>query len=218
MGVTGLLQALAIQGEEVVWPAKARGAAVGVDISAWLHELATLHHQKVVLLKDVQPVVTGVLERARAYVMSGVQPVFVFDGRRLPGKAGTDEARAAKRLEAEAVVAAALDDSVDLSELQAAIAAGQELPVDIEDKTLKAAVAVDDHMNTTTLRALRRKGFRYIKAPYEADAQLACLDRLDITQYTETVDSDLLVYGVRRVAIRTRRSAKVVQPRRRRDV
>ena len=124
MGVTGLLQALAIQGEEVVWPAKARGAAVGVDISAWLHELATLHHQKVVLLKDVQPVVTGVLERARAYVMSGVQPVFVFDGRRLPGKAGTDEARAAKRLEAEAVVAAALDDSVDLSELQAAIATG----------------------------------------------------------------------------------------------
>ena len=44
MGVAGLLEALAVEAEEVVWPGKARGAAIGIDISVWLHELATWHY------------------------------------------------------------------------------------------------------------------------------------------------------------------------------
>ena len=143
-------------------------------------------------------------ERARAYVMAGVKPVFVFDGRRLPGKTCTDQARAERRLAAQALIDAELDGTTDLTQLRVAISAGAELPISIEPRTLKAAVAVNDAMNTAVLQALRAKGYTYIKAPYEADAQLACLDRLDMTQYTETVDSDLLVYGVRRVAIRAR--------------
>ena len=51
MGVAGLLEALAVEAEEVVWPGKVRGAAIGIDISVWLHELATRHYQSVVLLK-----------------------------------------------------------------------------------------------------------------------------------------------------------------------
>ena len=67
MGVAGLLEALAVEAEEVVWPGKVRGAAIGIDISVWLHELATRHYQSVVLLKKYDDVVAAVEERARAY-------------------------------------------------------------------------------------------------------------------------------------------------------
>jgi hypothetical protein len=56
MGVAGLLEALAVEAEEVVWPGKVRGAAIGIDISVWLHELATRHYQSVVLLKKYDDV------------------------------------------------------------------------------------------------------------------------------------------------------------------
>ena len=38
-----------------------------------------------------------------------------------------------------------------------------------------------------------------IVAPYEADAQLAYLEMQGITQFTITEDSDLLIYGCRKV-------------------
>ena len=132
MGVAGLLEALAVEAEEVVWPGKVRGAAIGIDISVWLHELATRHYQSVVLLKKYDDVVAAVEERARAYVMAGVKPVFVFDGRRLPGKTCTDQARAERRLAAQALIDAELDGTTDLTQLRAAISAGAELPISIE--------------------------------------------------------------------------------------
>ena len=63
----------------------------GVDLSGWLHEICSNHYRSVVLAKDHRPVVHDVVERARTYVMAGVRPVFVADGRKLPGKAGTDD-------------------------------------------------------------------------------------------------------------------------------
>ena len=52
MGVAGLLEALAVEAEEVVWPGKVRGAAIGIDISVWLHELATRHYRNASRLRD----------------------------------------------------------------------------------------------------------------------------------------------------------------------
>ena len=45
------------------------------------------------------------------------------------------------------------------------------------------------------LQACRGKDVDCIVAPYEADAQLAYLMKIGITQFTITEDSDLLVYG-----------------------
>ena len=64
------------------------------------------------LLKKYDDVVAAVEERARAYVMAGVKPVFVFDGRRLPGKTCTDQARAERRLAAQALIDAELDGTI----------------------------------------------------------------------------------------------------------
>ena len=39
----------------------------------------------------------------------------------------------------------------------------------------------------------------YLKAPYEADAQLAYMAKLGVIDYVITEDSDLLVYGAPKV-------------------
>jgi exonuclease-1 len=48
-------------------------------------------------------------------------------------------------------------------------------------------------------KALRREGMQYIVAPYEADAQMAFLEKRNIVDGIITEDSDLLVFGCQNV-------------------
>ena len=50
------------------------------------------------------------------------------------------------------------------------------------------------------LQACRNKGVDCIVAPYEADAQLAYLNRIGVAQIIITEDSDLLLFGCERVS------------------
>src|SRR5277367_5043335 len=49
------------------------------------------------------------------------------------------------------------------------------------------------------MQALRAEGIQYVVAPYEADAQLAYLERIGLVDGTITEDSDLLVFGCKNV-------------------
>lgn len=49
------------------------------------------------------------------------------------------------------------------------------------------------------LQALTAEGISYVVAPYEADAQLAYLERKGIIDGIITEDSDLLVFGCRKI-------------------
>lgn len=51
----------------------------------------------------------------------------------------------------------------------------------------------------TRLQALRAESVPYVVAPYEADAQLAYLERVGLVDGIITEDSDLLVFGCRTV-------------------
>ena len=51
-----------------------------------------------------------------------------------------------------------------------------------------------------SLQACRAKNVLCIVAPYEADAQLAYLEMQGITDFTITEDSDLLIYGCKKVS------------------
>ena len=46
---------------------------------------------------------------------------------------------------------------------------------------------------------LKRKGIKYIVAPYQADAQLAYLSRKGIADVIITEDSDLMAFGAKRM-------------------
>lgn len=54
-------------------------------------------------------------------------------------------------------------------------------------------------MAKQVIEELKKEGFRYLVAPYEADAQLAYLERSGAVSAVVSEDSDLIVFGCRRV-------------------
>jgi len=48
---------------------------------------------------------------------------------------------------------------------------------------------------------LKRANIEYVVAPYEADAQMAYLDRTDRVAAIITEDSDLILFGCKRVRV-----------------
>jgi hypothetical protein len=154
------------------------------------------HFRGVVLSEEHVKAVDDFEERAVRYLHLSIKPLFVFDGRRLPGKGMTDADRRRKRAAAQAHIESALSPE----QLQQVMDGALEL--ELEDSVLKAAAGVTDKFVTDVIHRLRKLGIPYIKAPYEADAQLAALDRLKITQFSQSEDGDLIIYGIKNVLLK----------------
>lgn len=113
----------------------------------------------------------------------GVIPYIVFDGDYLPSKAGTETARAARREESKKL-------GLELYRTGKVSQAQQEL---------QKAVDVTPAMARRFIDELKRLGVQYVVAPFEADAQLAYLERKGIINGILSEDSDLLVFGAKRL-------------------
>ena len=119
------------------------------------------------------------MHRVRMLIHFGVIPYIVFDGDRLPSKAATEAERAKGREESKKA-------GLELYRLQKWTQAHREL---------QKAVDVTPEMALQLIDELKKIGVRYVVAPYEADAQLAYLERQGIIQGILSEDSDLLVFG-----------------------
>ena len=113
----------------------------------------------------------------------GVIPYIVFDGDRLPMKAATEAERAKGREESKKA-------GLELYRLQKWSQAHREL---------QKAVDVTPEMALQLIDELKKLGVQYVVAPYEADAQLAYLERQGIIQGVLSEDSDLLVFGAKQL-------------------
>jgi hypothetical protein len=103
-------------------------------------------------------------QRVDTLLLKGVMPLFVFDGRKQPGKVVAAVARSERKAKAQAEVDAALasrDAALDGT-----------LTIDLDPKVLKAAAAVTDDFVQRIINRLRHYGVPYVVSPYEADAQL----------------------------------------------
>ena len=123
------------------------------------------------------------MHRVRMLIHFGITPYLVFDGDYLPSKAVTEDAREQRRAESKRVGLELLrmgKESQAFSELQKAIDVTPELARQL-------------------IEELKRHDVQYVVAPYEADAQLAYLERKNIIQGVISEDSDLLVFGVKRL-------------------
>lgn len=113
----------------------------------------------------------------------GVVPYLVFDGDYLPGKAGTETERATRREESR-------KKGLEYYRMNKPSQAHLEL---------QKAVDVTPLMARELIEELKGVGVDYIVAPYEADAQLVYLEKKGIIGGILSEDSDLLVFGAKRL-------------------
>jgi exonuclease-1 len=123
------------------------------------------------------------MHRVRMLMYFGVTPYLVFDGDNLPSKAGTESDRAKKREESRR-------RGLELYKAGKTSQAHQEL---------QKAVDVTPFMARELIEELKRQNIQYVVAPYEADAQLAYLEAKGIINGILSEDSDLLVFGAKRL-------------------
>ncbi|KAF9449294.1 PIN domain-like protein [Macrolepiota fuliginosa MF-IS2] len=193
MGISGLLPALkSIQ--KIKHLSEFKGQTVAVDAYVWLHRGVYSCATELAMGKPTHKYVDYAMHRVRLLRHFGIEPYVVFDGGPLPAKRGTESERKQRREE-------------NLSRGKALIAQGKHSQA--RDCFVKC-IDVTPQMAYQFIKALRAENVQYIVAPYEADAQLAYLERIGIVSAILTEDSDLLVFGCQNVLFKLDHVASTV--------
>ncbi|KAI0237089.1 hypothetical protein L0F63_000557 [Massospora cicadina] len=182
MGIAGLLPILKPITRAVSLEAY-RGQTVGVDAYVWLYRAmhgCAYDHGLGVFNAGYLRACKRWLDMFEFY---GVTPYLVFDGRRLPAKAGTETERQQRR------------------ERMLQLALQHHHNGDTQEATdcFQRALDITPQIALGLIQVLKDRELPYIVAPYEADAQLAFLSRNGYLAAVVSEDSDLLVYECPRV-------------------
>lgn len=139
------------------------------------------------------------MNRIRMFKHFGVKPYVVFDGDFLPSKARTEASRAARREESRR-------HGLEL------LKAGKSSAAHLE---LQKAIDITPEMARLLIEELKKADIQYVVAPYEADAQLVYLERQGLIHGIVSEDSDLLVFGARRLLTKLDQYGKCIEINRR---
>jgi len=123
------------------------------------------------------------MHRVRMLKHFGVTPYMVFDGDFLPSKASTEAARAKRREESKAAGLALLKAGKPSQAYQ----------------ELQKAIDITPEMARHLIEELKKMNVPYVVAPYEADSQMVYLERQGMVTGIISEDSDLLVFGAKRL-------------------
>ncbi|NXI39674.1 EXO1 Exonuclease, partial [Galbula dea] len=185
MGIQGLLQFIK-EAAEPTHVKKYKGQTVAVDTYCWLHKGAYACAEKLARGEPTDVYVAFCMKLVDMLLSFGVKPILVFDGCTLPSKKEVEKARREKR--------------------QASLLKGKQL---LQEGRLSEArecfgrsVNVTHVMAHEVIKAARARGVDCIVAPYEADAQLAYLNKTGMVQAIITEDSDLLAFGCKKVFLK----------------
>lgn len=165
-----------------------RGSSVGVDVYGWLHRASFGAAWELCLGLPTTRHVDFVFRRVQVMRASGVTPVLVLDGRKLDAKALTNSRRATER-------AGRLEEGLRLHQV-AQVATGREKS-SLEHQALllfQKCTRVTNAMVSDVIARCQREGVEIIVAPFEADAQLACLAMNSHIAAILTEDSDLILF------------------------
>ncbi|KAG8743600.1 Rad2 nuclease [Ceratobasidium sp. 414] len=138
------------------------------------------------------------MHRVRMMRHHGISPYVVFDGGPLPAKRGTENDREEKRAKSLARA----------QELEAQSRHGEAY------EHYRKCVDITPQMAYQLIKALRAESVSYVVAPYEADAQLAYLEREGIVDGIVTEDSDLVIFGCKNILFKLGPDGSCVQVRR----
>jgi flap endonuclease-1 len=123
--------------------------------------------------------VQGLWNRTIKLVSTGIQPIYVFDGKAPTLKSGELQKRRDKREKAEAAMKVATENE----------------NVDEMDKQSKRLVRAGRKENEDRMKLLRLMGIPVIQAPCEAEAQASALAKSGKVYATATEDMDALTFG-----------------------
>ncbi|NWS33826.1 EXO1 Exonuclease, partial [Polioptila caerulea] len=185
MGIQGLLQFI----KEAAEPShvkKYKGLTVAVDTYCWLHKGAYACAEKLARGEPTDVYVVFCMKLVHMLLSFGIKPILVFDGCTLPSKKEVEKARRERR--------------------QASLLKGKQL---LQEGRLSEArecfgrsINITHAMAHEVIKAARAQGIDCIVAPYEADAQLAYLNKIGMVQAIITEDSDLLAFGCKKVFLK----------------
>ncbi|KAJ8014184.1 hypothetical protein DPEC_G00037610 [Dallia pectoralis] len=185
MGIQGLLQFLK-DASEPISVKKYKGQTVAVDTYCWLHKGAFSCAEKLAKGEPTDQYVTYCMKFVDMLLSFGVKPILVFDGCNLPSKHEVEKSRRERR--------------------QANLQKGKQLlregKISEARDCFTRSVNVTPSMAHDVIKAARTRGVDCVVAPYEADAQLAFLNKAGIAQAVITEDSDLLAFGCKKVILK----------------
>ncbi|KAK9898654.1 hypothetical protein P389DRAFT_167192 [Cystobasidium minutum MCA 4210] len=197
MGIQGLLPLLK-ECQRSAHIQEYKGQTLGIDAYVWLHRGAYGCAEELATGQTTVKYVKYALHKLHLLRHYGITPYVVFDGGLLPSKKGTEKDRESRRDEALAKAKALV--------LQGKHAQARECYV--------KAVDVTPQMAYQLIKALRAENVAYVVAPYEADAQLAYLEKKGLIDGIITEDSDLLVFGCRKVLFKLDSDGRCIEIKR----
>ncbi|KAI1260275.1 hypothetical protein F5Y18DRAFT_406123 [Xylariaceae sp. FL1019] len=198
MGIKGLLPLL----KSIHRPTQLKkfsGETFGVDAYGWLHRGAISCAIELAEGKPTRGYVDFAMKIVRMVMHFGVTPYMVFDGDFLPSKASTEASRLESREKRKAL-------GMELLKAGKPSQAHQEL---------QKAIDVTPEMARHLIEALKQAGVPYVVAPYEADAQMVYLERQGIISGIISEDSDLLIFGAKRLITKLNHQGECVEINRR---
>ncbi|KAM7336573.1 hypothetical protein ACRRTK_005066 [Alexandromys fortis] len=185
MGIQGLLQFIK-EASEPINVKKYKGQAVAVDTYCWLHKGAIACAEKLAKGEPTDRYVGFCMKFVNMLLSHGVKPILVFDGCTLPSKKEVERSRRERR--------------------QSNLLKGKQLlregKVSEARDCFTRSVNITHAMAHKVIKAARALGVDCLVAPYEADAQLAYLNKAGIVQAVITEDSDLLAFGCKKVVLK----------------
>ncbi|KAI0007856.1 hypothetical protein F4779DRAFT_589985 [Xylariaceae sp. FL0662B] len=198
MGIQGLLPLL----KSIHRPTELKkfdGETFGVDAYGWLHRGAVSCAIELAQGKPTRKYVDFAMHRVRMARHFGVTPYLVFDGDFLPSKGLTEASREKRREESK-------KRGLEL------LKAGKPSQAQLE---LQKSIDVTPEMARHLIDELKKAGVPYVVAPYEADAQLVYLERQGYIGGILSEDSDLLVFGAKRLLTKLDQHGQCVEINRR---
>jgi len=160
-----------------------KGKKVAVDGYCWLHKSIYLISEQIFHNPHSKRYLKYLNKRVDQLLRFNITPIIVFDGDKLQMKRMEEEERQKRRNE------------VTMESLKL-IRKGKEK--EAQTKRLEG-IDINPQMAYEFIKLLKQKGVEYYVAPYEADIQLAYLDKINYVDCVLTEDSDLLALGCKKV-------------------
>lgn len=182
MGIQGLLPQL----KDIQNPVTLRryeGQTLGIDGYAWLHRAACSCAYELALNKPTEKYLRFFIKKLAMLRSFKIQAYFVFDGDGIGVKKETESKRREKREESRAIAKRLWESGEKRNAM--------EYFQKCIDVTPEMAKCVIDYCKTQNVP--------YVVAPFEADAQMVYLEKNGFIQGILSEDSDLLVFGCRRL-------------------